>query len=287
MQVYLNGDYLDAAAAAISPDDRGFLFADGVYEVMLANHGRIVLGEEHAARMRSGLEALQIRADFTGKLLGIAARLLELNGFDNRVATIYAQVTRGAAPRLHAFPPGDTPPTVYVSVRPLPPKPTAFYEAGCTAITVSDTRWSRCDIKTVALLPNVLANQAAHAAGAFEALFVRDGVVIEGSHSNLMAVIGGEVVTYPSCNYILTGITRNRVLGLARSLGLPVREGPIYATSLFQVDELFLTGTTVAVMPVTRVDGRSIAGGEPGPVTRRLLAEYRAQVEAPPAPVTG
>ena len=280
MQVYLNGAYLDAAAAAISPDDRGFLFADGVYEVMLAYDGRILLGDEHAERMRAGLAALQIDTTPTASLLDIAARLLERNDLGGQAAMIYAQITRGSAPRLHAFPPADTPPTVYVNVKPFTPKPAEYYQDGCAAITVSDTRWSRCDIKTVGLLPNVLANQAAHAAGAFEALFVRAGVVIEGSHSNLMAVIDGDLVTYPSCNYILSGITRNRVLQLARALDLTVREGPIYAPDLFRVDELFLTGTTVEVMPVTRVDGRRIAAGRPGPVTQRLLEAYRAEMAA-------
>ena len=275
MQVYLNGAYLDAAAATISPDDRGFLFADGLYEVMLAYGGRILLGEPHAARMRNGLAALRIDTSPAAQLLPVAERLVQRNDLADQPALIYAQVTRGSAPRRHAFPPAGTPPTVYLATKPFAPQRAASFTAGCAAITVPDTRGSRCDIKTVALLPNVLANEAAHAAGALEALFVRDGVVIEGSHSNVMAVIGGELVTYPPCNYILTGVTRNCVLDLARTLGIPVREGPIFASGLFDVDELFVTGTTLEVMPVASVDGRPIAGGRPGPVATRLLAEYR------------
>lgn len=275
MKVYLNGAFIDAAQATVSLEDRGFLFADGVYEVWLAYAGNLFLGEAHVARMRAGLAALQIDTTPAEQLLGVARRLLELNQLAGRDAIFYAQVTRGAAPRQHAFPPAGTPPTVYLNVRPLAPRPEHFFTDGCAAITVPDNRWSRCDIKSIALLPNVLANQAAHAAGAFEALFVKDGVVIEGSHSNLVAVVDGELVTYPTCNYILPGITRSCVLDLARTLGISVREGPIYHARLDDVAELFLTGTTTEVMPVTRVDARPIGDGRPGPFTRRLLEAYR------------
>src|SRR5690606_26311138 len=136
---------------------------------------------------------------------------------------------------------------------------------GVAAISLPDVRWSRCDIKSIALLPNVLANQRAKEADAFEALFVRDGVLIEGSHSNLAAVIDDEVVTYPVCNYILPGITRRLVLDLAEEMGIAVREGAILVDELDRVQELFLTGTTTEVMPIVRLDGRAIGVGQPGP----------------------
>jgi D-alanine transaminase len=275
MQVYLNGAYLDAAAAVISTNDRGFLFSDGLYEALLAYHGRILLGEAHAARMRAGLAELRIDTSPAAQLLPVAQRLLELNGLTDTPALIYAQVTRGSAPRRHSFPPAGTPPTVYLFAKPFAAQPPELFSGGCAAITVADTRWSRCHIKTVGLLPNVLANEAAHAAGALEALFVRDGVLIEGSHSNIMAVIGGELVTYPPCNYILTGITRNCVLGIARTLAIPVREGPIFADRMEELEELLVTGTTLEVMPISTLDGRTIASGRPGPVATRLLEEYR------------
>lgn len=275
MQVYLNGAYLDSAEAVISPDDRGFLFSDGLYEAMLAFRGRVFLGAAHAARMRSGLADLCIDTEPAGRLLAVAERLVELNGLTNKPALIYAQVTRGSAPRRHAFPPPGTSPTFYLFAKEFVAQRAELFAGGCAAITVPDTRWSRCDIKTIGLLPNVLANEAAHAAGALEALFVRDGVVIEGSHSNVMAVIRGELVTYPPCNYILTGITRNCVLDLARTLDIQVREGPIFADRLADAEELFVTGTTLEIMPVTSVDGRTIADGTPGPVARALLEEYR------------
>lgn len=276
MVVYLNGAYVPHSEARVSVDDRGFLFADGVYEVVRVYGGRPYLMAEHLDRLARGLKSLEIRFDGVEALGDVAEKLIKENGIDGD-ANVYMQVTRGAAPRKHAFPPADTPPTVYVAVRPITPNPDEYYEKGVDAITTPDNRWARCDIKTVSLLPNVLANQKAHAAGAFEALFVRDGIVLEGSHSNLMAVVDGTLVTYPKCNYILAGITRDRVLALASSMGIPVREGPIPVDRLYDVDEAFLTGTTTEVMPVTRVDGRTIGTGEPGPITRRLMEAYTAE----------
>jgi D-alanine transaminase len=169
---------------------------------------------------------------------------------------------------------------VYVTAKPFPPHPVSMFEEGVAAITVPDNRWARCDIKSISLLPNVLANQQAHEAGAFEALFVRDGVVIEGSHSNLFGVLDGELITYPECNYILGGITRRLILDIARRLDIPTREGSIQWERLSDVQELFLSGTTTEVMPITTLDGRPIGDGEPGPVSRRLLAAYREESRA-------
>lgn len=275
MQVYLNGAFVDADAAVVPVDDRGFLFADGVYDVTRVYPSGMFLAEAHIARLRAGLQALRIDAAPADELLAVSEQLLERNGLRGRDATIYMQVTRGVAPRKHAFPPAGTKPTVFVAARPFKFHPDSYFTEGVPAITVPDTRWSRCDIKSIALLPNVLANEAAHAAGCFEALFVRDGVVIEGSHSNLCAVLGGRVITYPSCNYILSGITRNFVLNLAHELAIPVRETGLLWEQLYQADELFLTGTTTDVMPIVRVDDRPIADGRPGPVTLRLLEALR------------
>jgi D-alanine transaminase len=231
-------------------------------------------------RMGRGLSAIGIDASACADLLDAGVKLLSENGVEDD-GTIYMQVTRGAAPRRHAFP-ADTKPTVYAVAKAHPRPSEQSFTHGVAAITTPDTRWSRCDIKSIALLPNVLANQQAHAAGAFEALFVRDGVLIEGSHSNLIGVVDGEVVTYPECNYILGGITRRLVLDLAREAGLVTREGPIFADRLDTVDELFLSGTTTEVMPITRLDGRSVGSGSPGPVARALQQAYleRAGVTA-------
>jgi D-alanine transaminase len=278
MQVYLDGRFIDHDQAAVPVDDRGFLFADGVYEVVRIYGGRPFLMDAHVQRLRRGLAALRVSDRGIDELDAIAGRLIAANDVVDD-GTIYIQVTRGVAPRRHAFPPGDVRPTMYVLAKPFTNYPDTHFTNGVAAITTPDTRWSRCDIKSIALLPNVLANQAAHEADAIEALFVRDGVLIEGSHSNLFAVLDGTLTTYPSSNYILTGITRNLVLELAHELGIPTAEAPVYWEERDRIAEMFLSGTTTEVMPVTRLDGMTVGSGAPGKVTRRLQTAFRARVE--------
>jgi len=286
MRVYLNGSWLEHTEASVSVDDRGFLFADGIYEVIRFYEGQLFLAEPHVQRMRRGLDAIRIDPDAALSLIEIAERLIDENGLRDEDGIIYAQITRGAAPRRHAFPEAGTPPTVFASARRFPQPAAEWFENGVRAITMPDNRWGRCDIKSVALLPNVLANQAAHEADAFEAIFVRDGVLIEGSHSNLMGVVDGTLVTYPECNYILGGITRRFLLDLARQLDIPVREGPLWLDRFDRIEELFLSGTTTEVMPITRLDGRVVGEGRPGPVAQRLQRAYREAASARPAPTT-
>ncbi|HUH13136.1 MAG TPA: aminotransferase class IV [Longimicrobiales bacterium] len=275
MLVYLNGDYIPQERAMVPVTDRGFLFADGVYEVVRIYGGRLFLMEEHMERLRNGLAALRIRYGDVDRIADIAARLIGENGVEGKDGALYIQATRGAPPkRAHAFPQGEIAPTIYISAYAHPrPGPDTFGN-GVECVTVSDTRWSRCDIKSVSLLANVLANQFAHERGAFEALFVRDGVVLEGSHSNLFAVYDGALLTYPASNYTLPGITRSLVLEVAAELGIPVRLGPILEDRLMAADELFLSGTTTEVMPVVRVDGEDVGDGRPGAVSRRLQQAY-------------
>lgn len=277
MQVYLNGTYLDHARATIPVDDRGFLFADGVYEVIRVYGGQPFLAEPHMRRLRNGLAALHIDSSVVDGLTDVAERLIRENGVDGD-GTIYVQVTRGVAPRKHAFPDPGVAPTIYVIAKPFKQHSRDYFENGVAAIAVPDTRWTRCDIKSIALLPNVLANQQAHAAGAFEALFIKDGVLIEGSHSNLFGVLDGTLMTYPSCNYILSGITRTLVLDMARELDIPAREAPLPWDRIDDIEELFLSGTTTEVMPVTRVDDRIVGDGRRGPITTRLQEAYRSRI---------
>ena len=274
MIVYLNGEYVDHASAKVSVDDRGFLFADGVYEVARVYDGRAFQMQPHMDRMAHGLRELRIRDDAAKEIPAIAERLLDENKLRTGDATIYVQVTRGAAPRAHAFPPPETPPTVYVIAKPFKNHPEKYWTDGVAAVTVPDTRWSRCDIKSIALLPNVLANQQAKDKGAFEAIFVRDDVLIEGSHSNLWAVIDGVAMTYQSCGYILGGITRKLLLDRAAGEGVSVREGPIPMKDMSRIQELFLSGTTTEVMPIVKLDDHVIGDGKPGPVTQKLQAAY-------------
>lgn len=283
MQAYLNGKYLDKSSATVPVDDRGFVFGDGVYEVYRAVDGELFEGPRHHRRLLAGLDALRIdrpREAGEAELHEIASRLLGENGHDAGHATVYVEITRGAAPRAHVFPPAGTAPTVFVTTYPFKDA-TAVRAEGAKAITQPDVRWLRCNIKTVQLLPNVLAKQAAAEAGAFEAILIReDGTVTEGTHSNLFAVLDGEVRTHPATNLILPGITRAVILEIAAELGLPVREEAITEGELGGCDELFLTGTTTDVMPVTSLDGRLVGTGEPGPIALQLYEALSARMES-------
>lgn len=283
MRAYLNGEYLDKARATLSVDDRGFVFGDGVYEVYRAIDGELFEGERHHRRLLSGLDALRIAKPAEAEpaaLMEIASRLLEENGHNTGQATVYVEITRGAAPRAHVFPPAGTRATVFVTTYPFKDS-AALRTEGVAAITQPDVRWLRCNIKTVQLLPNVLAKQAASEAGAFEAVFIRaDGTVTEGTHSNLFAVLDGELRTHPITNLILPGITREVVLELAADLGITVREEAITEGDLGGCDELFLTGTTTDVMPIVSLDGRLVGTGQPGPIAMRLYEALVARMQA-------
>ena len=272
--VYLNGDYLPADQAKISVNDRGFLFGDGVYEVTPAYRGRLFRWAQHLTRMRKGLAALGINFD-AAALEAVKQGLLARNGLDDvPVAYIYVQVTRGIAPRTHAFPNPPVPPSVYGFANRYIRPAREVWERGYRAVTVPDQRWALAEIKAIALLPNCLAQQAAVEAGVSDAIFVRDGIALEGSHNNLFAVFGGVVTTAPKSNYILHGVTRDLVIELAGELGLPVEERAIPVAELFRADEVFFTGTTTEVRPSVEVDGRKIGDGRVGPVARGLFDAF-------------
>ena len=283
--VFLNGEFVPQDEARVSVNDRGFVLADGIYEVTPAYRGTFFRLGEHLSRMRAGLKALRIGFD-PSALPDIHEELLERNGLAGEpVSYVYVQVTRGVAPRTHAFPKQPVPPTVYAFANRFERPDRDTWERGFEAVTVPDRRWTRVDIKSIALLPNALAQQAAVDAGAQHAILVRDGVAIEGAHSNFFAVLDGTVVTHPKSNLILPGITRDLVLDLARQAGLPTEEAPIQLEDLERADELFFTGTTTEVSPCVRVDGRPIGDGTVGAVSRTLydafLAEVGAAAEAP------
>jgi D-alanine transaminase len=272
--VYFNGAFVAKDEVRISPDDRGFLFADGVYEVARSYGGRFFELDAHLRRLASGLTAIEIHGVDAPALGNVFTKLLGLNGLETADATVYTQVTRGAAPRTHWFPTTPIPPTVYVECKPFAPR--GDPKVGIAVITVPDIRWSRCDIKAVALLPNCLANQRARAAGALEAIFIRDGVAIEATSSSFFAVVDGEVRTAPASNYILPSISRAVVLRLCDEAGLPHRETPVFVEDLTRATELFLASTTLEVMPVVQVDGWPVREGIPGPVATRLHEMFRA-----------
>ncbi|MCA1612338.1 MAG: aminotransferase class IV [Acidobacteria bacterium] len=266
MIVYLNGDLLPREQAKISPDDRGFLFGDAIYEVARFWRGRPFHLEEHLDRMREGLAALRIRVD-AGFYPDVAQRLLAANGFLESDAIVYAQVSRGAAPRSHYFPPAETPPTVYAFARLSDPPPAP---QGGRAILADDERWSRCDIKSVMLLPNVLAAQRARDAGAMDAILVRDGLALEGTKANLFCVSGGVIRTAPNGPRILPGVTRGAAIAAARALGRTVEERAFTVEEMFGADEVFFASTTLWTYSLVQIEGRAIGDGQPGPVAAQL-----------------
>jgi D-alanine transaminase len=274
--VYFNGSYMAKEDARLSPDDRGFLFADGVYEVVRSYGGKLFAMEPHLKRMANGLKALRIEGFDPQGLGTVCTELLERNGLADQDALIYLQVSRGAAPRIHTFPDPPVTPTVYAVPNAFAPKVDAA--VGVPAITSPDMRWMRCDIKSVALLPNCLAAQEAKEKGAPEAILIRDGIALEGTHTSFFGVIDGVVRTAPLSNYILPSITRAVAIELCQEHDIAIREFPILQHELDTADELMLVGTTVEIMPIVRVDGRQVGNGKPGPVARRMLELFRERL---------
>jgi D-alanine transaminase len=272
--VYLNGEYLPKEKAFISVDDRGFLFGDGIYEVTAAYRGRLFRWDRHLARMNRGLSALRIAFDPI-PLEEVHLRLLRENGLDQaQVGYIYLEITRGVAPRTHQFPATPVPPTVYLFAGEYHRPPRDRWEEGFKAVTVHDQRWARVDLKTIQLLPNVLGKQAAVDHGVDEIVYVKDGMAIEGALNNFFTVFGETVVSHPSSNQILPGISREVVLELCDRLGLKVEHKAITVEEMFQADEAFHTGTLTEVKPCVEVDGKPIGTGKVGPVTRALFDAF-------------
>ena len=273
------GAFLPPAECRISVDDRGFLFADGLYEVTKAYTGGLLFTEaQHMTRLERGLRELSIgendaaRDALLSEVRTVSRELLNRNRLLDGPATIYVQITRGTAPRAHAFPKPPVAPTVFVAAKPFTEPPATSFSDGVAAVTERDTRWGRCDLKTVGLLANVLANQRAKAAGAYECLFVRGRNVVEASHSNVFAVIDGELVTPPLEN-LLAGVTRSVILARAGELGIRTREGPIPISAIRPrgaASELFTTATTTEAMPIVEVDCKRVGDGKVGPITRAL-----------------
>lgn len=275
---YVNGRYVPHAAARVHIEDRGYQFADGVYEVILIDRGRLVDEDRHLDRLDHSLEALQIPWPMARPALQIVLReLIARNGV--AAGTIYLQVTRGVAPRDHKFP-AATEPSFVATTRRIKPIPAAVLAAGVSVITRPDIRWRRCDIKSVSLLPNVLGKQAAAEAGAFETWMVDDdGLVTEGTSTNAWIVTrDGRVMTRDLSATILAGVTRRALLDLVRAKGVALEEHAFSVAEARAAAEAFLTSTTSFVLPVTRIDGQAVGDGRPGPVTKSLRDMYMHHV---------
>ena len=270
----VNGRFGPLAEAVVSVEDRGFQFGDGVYEVIRTYRGRPFAIDEHLSRLERSAQALQLSLGYT-KARWIALIEEGLRRSNLPETKIYLQITRGQAPRDHPFP-AELSPTTVLTFRELHPLDLSVRQAGVQAILLEDIRWGRCDIKSVNLLANVLARQRAKEAGVFEAILLRDGAVTEGSVSNVMVVQNGTILTAPEGPRILSGVTRAKVLELAKKEGIPVVETVVRREDLLGASEVFLTGTTVEVLPVVRVDGQAIGPAVPGPMTQLLSRRWEA-----------
>ncbi len=270
--VYLNGEYLSKDEAKISPNDRGFIFADGIYEVIKYYNGIPFRYNDHIKRLERSLSGISIGLPDTGKYEPVFKELLALNNLDGQHAGVYLQITRGVNKRVHFFP-ENIKPTEYAFAFEFP-SATEKLEKGIKAVTQEDIRWLRCDIKSVSLLPNTMLYNQAVKSGAGEVILIRNGKVTEASHSSVLGVKNGTVITHPLSNLVLPGITRKVVLEICAENNIPVVEEPILENELLGLDELIIAGTGSEVTPVVEVDGTAIGDKKPGEITKLIQKEF-------------
>ncbi|BAQ11800.1 D-alanine aminotransferase [Bacillus sp. OxB-1] len=277
MTVYfVDGQFVEKEHVSISVDDRGYYFGDGVYEVIKVYDGDLYTGEEHIARLFESAAKIKLTIPYSeAQLIEMAKQLVVSNSIS--VGHVYMQVTRGVAPRVHQFPnPAAAPMLTAYALDGA--RPTEEMQKGVKVKSVEDFRWLRCDIKSLNLLANVMAKQEAVESGCKEAVFVRDGYVTEGASTNMFGVRDGVLYTHPANNFILNGITRQVVLRLSRELGVAVREEPFTLEAALVMDELFMTSTTLEVMPIIQLDDKMIGSGRPGEITLQLQKAFASQI---------
>ncbi len=270
---FINGKFVKWEDALIHAEDRASNFGDGIYEVVVAYDGKPFYAKEHIDRLLYSASHIELQIPYSPEeIMDIINRAIREAEAEDEDAMIYFQISRGFAPRDHAFP-ESAEPTFYLTVKPFRPMPMEERRRGVKTVTYPDIRWARCDIKSLNLLPNVMAREFARRKGALEALFVKDGVKItEASSSNFFAFIDGKLWTHPLSNEILAGITRAIVLDMAERLGIQVVERPILLSMLSRVEEAFITSTTKEIIPVSQIDGMEIPVGDR---TLSLIEEYQ------------
>ena len=273
---YLNGNFLPKSEIRISPDDRGFLFADGIYEVVRWYEGSFYDMDGHMSRLKRSMKEVRIEWSEADSFPSVARELIGRNNLNQRPSLVYLQVTRGSAKRTHAFPSPPVPATVYAFAWGFRPDPEIIAK-GIRVIIKKETRWNRCDIKSISLLANVLSFQEAIEKGCLECIFVRDGVITECAHSNVFFVIDGVLHTHPESDNILSGITRKNILRLARNEGIPVSETALPESRLNEISEAFVTNTSFEIAPVISIENRKVGKGITGPVTRLLCEKFLAE----------
>jgi len=273
---WYGNEFVPEEEVRISPNDRGYYFGDGIYEVFRVYGGRLFEAEAHYERLRLSAEGLKLALPWgVDGLRRAVEELIERNALSE--GTVYLQITRGAAPRNHLFPAGADP--VALAYTREVARPVQAMETGISVISLADIRWLHCNYKTLNLLANVLAKQEASERGAADAILHRDGIVTESSASNVAIVKDGVLLTHPADNLILHGVTRAVALHLARAAEISVQERSFTLDELYDADEAFVTGTTVEITPIVSVDGRAVGGGAPGPVTRRLQRDFASAIQ--------
>lgn len=276
---YFNGEFLPKDDVKISPDDRGFLFADGIYEVIRWYEGFFYDMESHMVRLKRSMREIRISWAEADSFPRIAAELIDRNDLNDRPSLIYLQVTRGAAKRTHVFPSPPVEPTVYAFAWGIRPAK-EMLSSGVGVILSKDPRWNRCDIKSVSLLPNILHIQKASEAGSMECIFVKDGMMTECAHSNAFFVIAGILFTHPESDSILSGVTRKNIIRIAREAGISVIEIAVSASRLNDIGEAFITNTSFEIVPVISIDNKPVGDGKPGPITKILRERFDNEIAA-------
>lgn len=271
---YVNGRYIRHSQAAVHVEDRGYQFADAVYEVVTVVRGRLVDDELHFDRLERSLREIRMDMPFSREIFRLKiAELLRINRLPT--ASLYLQVSRGVAPRNHQIP-GPIPPSVVMTVKHLVTVPDSVVAEGVQVITVPDIRWKRPDIKSVALLPNVLAKDEAVRNDVYEAWQIdADGIVTEGTSTNAWIVRDGSLVTHPAVNTILNGVTRLALVRIAADLGVDLEERPFSVAEAKSADEAFLSSTSAFLVPIVRIDDQSIGNGRPGNISVAMLERYK------------
>lgn len=268
MIAFYNGEFLPIEKISISPFDRGFLFADGVYEALRTYNKKLFMLHKHLERLKYSLEQININFSELNEIENIIYRCAELNRLDSDFSA-YIQITRGVSfPRTHHYS-NQIKPNLFIYVSALKNREHEIKE-GVSVILEQDVRWSRCDVKSTALLPNVLANHKAISSGHYEAVLFRDNFITEGSHTNFFAVKNDSIITAPLSNYILNGITRSIIFNLCEENNIQIIEEYILMNEIFTYDEFFLTGTTTEITPVVKIGNRMVGDGKPGKMTRKI-----------------
>lgn len=275
---YFNGKFIPKSEISINPDDRGFLLADGVYEVVRWYQGFFYDMAGHLSRLRRSLRELRINWSDSDVYPSISQGLITQNMLEDKPVMVYLQVTRGVAPRTHAFPSPEVSPTIYAYAFTFEPE-TATRASGIKVMLKEDIRWDRCDIKSIALLANTISFQEANENGLRECIFVRNGMITEGTRSNIFFVVDRTLFTHPESNWVLSGITRKNVLRIAEEAGIKIREEALPENRLRFASEAFITNTSSEVTPVLDLGGNSIGDGLPGPITKLIGGKFDEEIK--------